>query len=285
MDELTGKVAVITGGASGIGRALADRFGAEGMALVLADVEAPALEAAAAELREAGRTVTTVVADVSRLEDVERIRDEALAAHGAVHVVCNNAGVGGGGLMAQSTAADWDWVLGVNLFGVIHGVRTFLPLLLEQGEGHIVNTASVAGLFAAPFMGPYNASKFAVVALSETLFHELAMTGTDVGVSVLCPAWVATRIAEADRNRPADLRNDVGGDGDGDVLAERSPMQEMLNTFIQTGMAPAEVADRVHDAVVGRQFYVLTHDTSLAAIEARMTAILSGGDPPMAMPG
>lgn len=280
MEDLEGKVAVITGGASGIGRAMADRFAAEGMKLVLGDIEAPALDAAASELRAAGHAVETIVCDVSQREEVEKLRSAALDAFGAVHVVCNNAGVGGGGMLSTLTERDWEWVLGVNLWGVIHGISTFLPGLLAQGEGHVINTASVAGLFAAPFMGPYNASKYAVVAISETMFNELAMAGSAVGVSVLCPGWVATQIALADRNRPDGLRNDSDPDED----PARAGMLDMLHSFIQGGMSPAEVADQVCTAVKAKRFYILTHDSSRESIKARFDAILADGTPPMVMP-
>jgi short-subunit dehydrogenase len=199
-----------------------------------------------------------------------------------VHLVCNNAGVGGGGPMETLTEHDWQWILGVNLWGVIHGLEAFLPTLVAQKHGHIVNTASVAGLVAGPFMGPYNASKFAVVGISETLFHEMSIGATGVGVSVLCPSWVATQIALADRNRPGELQNDVtSGPLDGEDAA---PMRSMLDEFIQQGMAPEEVADRVLDAVRHDRFYVITHESSLTAIEARMKAVVDQATPPFAMP-
>jgi NAD(P)-dependent dehydrogenase (short-subunit alcohol dehydrogenase family) len=272
MEDLSGKVAVVTGGASGIGLALANRFAAEGMKLVLADVEGDALASAAAGLASSAEVVT-VVADVSKVEQVEEIRRSALEAFGAVHVVCNNAGVGSGGAFESVSLADWEWVLGVNLWGVIHGVRTFLPLLQEQGEGHIVNTASVAGLFAAPYMGPYNVSKYGVVALSETLFNELAIAQSNVGVSVLCPSWVKTRIAESGRNRP-------GGAGD---PGEAAAITEVINGFISTGIEPTEVAEAVAEAVKLRRFWILTHDDTRAAVKARTASILDDGTPPLLM--
>lgn len=272
MEDLTGKVAVVTGGASGIGLALADRFAAEGMKLVLADVEGEALSSAAAGLMPSAEVVT-VVADVSKGEQVEEIRRVALESFGAVHVVCNNAGVGGGGAVEAVELADWEWILGVNLWGVIHGVRTFLPLLQEQGEGHIVNTASVAGLFSAPYMGPYNVSKYGVVALSETLYNELAIAQSAVGVSVLCPSWVKTRIAESARNRP-------GGPGDPE---QASVIQEVIDGFISTGIAPEEVAAAVAEAVKVRRFWILTHDDTRAAVSARSKSILEDGTPPLLM--
>ena len=280
MQNVDRKVAVITGAASGIGFAMARRFGADGMRLVLADIEAAELERASDELRASGIDVVSVVTDVSDGAQVDALGQAALDAFGAVHVVCNNAGVGGGGSMETLTTADWQWVLGVNLWGVIHGMRVFLPMLLEQGEGHIVNTASVAGLFASPFMGPYNASKFAVVAISETTFNELAMTGSEVGVSVLCPSWVTTRIHESHRNRPDELRNDSG-----DVGAEVDvTMAGIIAGFIEGGMSPEDVATHVAEAVAEKRFYILTHPDSKAAVSARMNAILDEMSPPMMMP-
>ena len=279
MDTLTGKTAVITGAASGIGLSLARRFGAEGMKLVLADIEPDALATAADALRGSGIDVVTQVTDVSKGDQVDELGRVALDAFGAVHLVCNNAGVGGGGLINTLTTADWEWVLGVNLWGVIHGMRVFLPMLLEQGEGHIVNTASVAGLFAAPFMGPYNASKFAVVAISETAYNELAMTGSEVGISVLCPSWVKTRIHESARNRPDDLRNDDDDDG-----ATESLVAEAIEGFIAGGLSPDEVADQVADAVAAKWFYILTHPDSKQMVRQRMAAILDDAPPPFLMP-
>lgn len=270
MEHLEGRVAVITGAASGIGLALAHRFAAEGMRLVLSDVEEPALAAAVAGL-PADVEVVSMRCDVSRLEQVEALCDLAVSSFGAVHVVCNNAGVGGGGAMTELDIDDWSWILGVNLWGVINGVRTFLPVLVEQGEGHIVNTASVAGLFAAPFMGAYNVSKYGVVALSETLFNELAMAHPNVNVSVLCPSWVRTNIADSARNRPGGPPADAGATA------------EIIETFISRGIDPAAVADRVLDGIRDRRFYILTHEDTAAAVEARMRAILDDGTPPMLM--
>src|SRR3954453_17493321 len=276
MDQFAGRVAVVTGAASGIGRALADRFAAEQMRVVLADVEADALAAAEKELRDSGAEVLAVRTDVANGDEVDALAQAALDAFGAVHVICNNAGVGGGGPMQTLTTADWQWGLGVNLWGLIHGVRAFLPILLEQDEAHVVNTASMAGLVSGPFMGPYNASKFAVVAISETLFKEMAMQGGKVGVSVLCPGWVNTNIGDSERNRPEALRGSDAGAG-----AEASTgMRDMLRQMLSTGMPPAEVADRVLDAVLRRRFYVLTHPDMKPAIETRLRSILDEEDPP-----
>jgi len=201
MKDLQGKVAVITGGASGIGRAVADRAAAEGMKIVLADIEEGPLKAAEDELTSNGVEAVGVVTDVADAASVRTLRDRALDRFGAVHLVHNNAGIGLGGPIWEVSEEDWRWILGVNLWGVIHGVATFTPLLIEQGEGHIVNTASVAGLIATPFLGPYNATKQAVVAISETLFKDLQAVGAPVGVSVLCPGFVRTRNGTDRRGR------------------------------------------------------------------------------------
>lgn len=270
MENLQGKVAVITGAASGIGLAMAHRFAAEGMKLVLSDVEGPTLETAVAGL-PSGTEVVSMQCDVSKGDQVDALRDFALASFGSVHLVCNNAGVGSGGAMTELNLTDWEWVLGVNLWGVIHGVRAFLPLLAEQGEGHIVNTASVAGLFAAPFMGAYNVSKYGVVALSETLYNELAMAHPNVHVSVLCPSWVKTNIATATRNHPDGEPVDAGA------------IAEVIETFISRGIEPAEVAEQVAEAVRVNRFWIITHEDTPGAVAQRMQAILEDGTPPMLM--
>lgn len=280
MEDLKGKVAVVTGGASGIGLAMATRFAAEGMHVLLADIEAGALDDAAAALRAEGASVRTSICDVSDADDMDELAADARDTFGAVHILCNNAGVGSGGQMQSLTTRDWEWCLGVNLWGVIHGLRVFLPAMLEQNEGHIVNTASVAGLFAAPFMGPYNASKFAVVAISETLYNELAMGGSQVGVSVLCPAWVNTRIHESERNRPESLRNDAMPEAD----AAASGMRDLLKGVIESGLPPEEVAGQVLEAVQQKRFYILTHPNSKEAVRGRMQAILDDAPPPFFMP-
>jgi len=202
MQDFQGRVAVVTGGASGIGRALADRFAAEGMKVVIGDVEKDALDAAVQELEAGGAEVIGLPTDVTDAAQVQALADAAVERFGAIHIACNNAGVGGGGITWDMPLETWEWVLGVNLWGVIHGVKSFVPVLMQQESAHLVNTGSVAGLVAAPFMGPYNASKHAVVAISETLHHELAMSAPQVKVSVLCPGWVNTRIHESARNRP-----------------------------------------------------------------------------------
>ncbi len=270
MEQLSGKVVVVTGAASGIGRSLSEKFGAEGMRVVMADIEAPALEEAAAALPASVERIT-VVCDVSSGEQIEALRTAAIEAFGAVHVVCNNAGVGGGGAMADMNIDDWKWVIDVDLWSVIHGVRVFLPGLIEQGEGHIVNTASVAGLFSAPFMGPYNIAKYGVVALSETLCSELRMQQSPVGVSVLCPSWVKTRIASSARNKPGASADDA------DMLAG------IVQPLIDSGMDPDAVADRVVRAVKEKQFWIVTHDDTPAAVTLRTRSIIEGTDPPQLM--
>lgn len=283
MDELSGKVAVVTGAASGIGLALSRAFAAADMKVVLADIEAGALEKAVADLPE-GTEALSVVCDVSVGAEVEALRDAAVERFGAVHVVCNNAGVSTGGPVWQHSVEDWEWVLGVNLWGVIHGVRAFTPLLIEQGEGHIVNTASMAGVTSPPFMGVYNVTKHAVVTLSETLFGDLSMAGAaGVGVSVLCPGWVQTRIHEAGRNRPP---------APGAVAAEATDAAELaaadaglaafVGKLIADGLAPDDVAAMVLDAVRTRRFYVLTHPEWKPMIANRVQAIVDETDPVIA---
>ena len=272
MDQFRDRVAVVTGGASGIGRALAERFARAGMRLVLADVEEAALAAAVADLVAGGASVIGVRADVAVAADVDVVRDRALDAFGAVHVVCNNAGVGGGGII-DAPLALWDWVLGVNLYGVVHSVHTFLPLLLEQDEGHIVNTASLAGLGGVPALGIYCTSKFAVVGLSESLHHDLAARGSNVDVSVLCPGFVQTEIGRSDRNAPESLRAWVES-------RDAAGMREMAAALAAAGIPPATVADAVFDAIEQRRFFVVPHEQiALATTRARLRW-MEGGEPP-----
>jgi len=271
MEDLQGKVAVITGGASGIGRAVADRAAIEGMKIVLADIEQGPLKVAVDDLTSNGAEAIGVVTDVSEAASVQALRDRALDRFGAVHLVHNNAGIGLGGPIWEVSEADWRWILGVNLWGVVHGVATFTPLLIEQGEGHIVNTASIAGLIAAPFLGPYNATKQAVVAISETLFKDLQAVGAPIGVSVLCPGFVQTRIAESERNRPqwAPDRNVQGA----------AEVRGVVQGLVDSGIAPTIVADRVIDAVRTNTFYILTHPELDGALTTRFDDILLGRAP------
>jgi len=274
VQDLDGRVAVVTGGASGIGNALAKRFADDGMKVAIGDVEAPALELAVKELREGGADVIGVPTDVTDPAQVEALAVAAEREFGAIHIACNNAGVGAGGLSWEAPLETWQWVIGVNMWGVIHGIRAFVPRIIAQDAGHIVNTASVAGLVAAPFMGPYNASKHAVVALSETLHHELAMMAPHVKVSVLCPAWVNTRIGESERNRPADLAIERS--------EQESVMASALSGFLANGLAPAVVAERVREAILTDRFWVLTHDTEdncMAAVRNRAFSVTEGTNP------
>jgi NAD(P)-dependent dehydrogenase (short-subunit alcohol dehydrogenase family) len=283
VEELQGRVAVVTGAASGIGRAMADAFAAEGMRLVLADIESGPLEVAAQELRDGGADVFAVTADVSRAEDVERIAEAAVDVFGGLHLACNNAGVATGGLTWEVDLDTWRWVLGVNLFGVVHGLHAFTPRIIASGGGHIVNTASMAGLTSNPGMAPYNASKHAVVTISETMATELAMTHPEVGISVLCPGWVRTRINRSERNRR-------GGEAAADTAAEPGDgglagMRDLIDQLIAEGLQPADVAALVVDAVKQRRFYVLTHPEWQGMVRDRVERMLSGQDPRIALPG
>lgn len=277
MQNLNGKVAVVTGGASGIGHAMATRFAAEGMKLVLVDIEAGPLAEAAKAFESEGVEVLTQQIDVSDPAKMDALAAKTLERFGSVHVVCNNAGVGSGGPMWELTTEDWEFCLRPNLWGVIHGVRVFTKHMIAQDEGHIVNTASMAGLVSVPGMGPYNVTKHGVVTLSETLFHELAALGSKVGVSVLCPGHVNTRIWESDRNRPEELAA-TGNDLSSDEMRETV---EGFRALTAASLDPARVADQVHDAILDGTFYIHTHENHRAAVTARMQGILDGKRPAM----
>lgn len=279
MDQLQDKVAVVTGGASGIGLATARALSAEGMKVVIGDIEEKALDAAVASLTDAGHEALGVVCDVSQGASVEALAARAVEAFGAVHLVHLNAGVAAGGPAWTLSEKDWAWVLGVNLWGVIHGVRSFVPRMIEQGQpAHVVITASMAGLTSSAFLAPYNVSKHGAVTLAETLQRDLAMLNSPVGVSVLCPGWVNTGIGASGRNRPDELRNDGGANLlDGDA----SPLKAVL----EAGLDPADVAAMVVDAVKADRFYILTHDDWRPMVEARMGDIIEGHNPtPMFLP-
>jgi NAD(P)-dependent dehydrogenase (short-subunit alcohol dehydrogenase family) len=269
-----GRVAVVTGAASGIGLGRCERFAAEGMRVVMADVEEPALQESADRLAGQGAVVLPVRADVSRQEQVEALRTQAVRRFGAVHVLCNNAGVGGSHeplwLIPQS---EWDWVLGVNLGGVINGIRAFLPLLLEQDAAYIVNTASVFGIFAGA-LGPYGTSTHAVVALTETLYFQLRSLGAPVGVSVLCPGAVRTNFGDSARNRPASAGPPLLAGATARASADR------FQQLAAAGIEPAQVADLVVEAIRSSRFYILTSSNRNKAILRRSQEILSG-DPPV----
>ena len=258
MKTLSGKTAAITGAASGLGQAMALAFAKEGMKLALADVDEKGLE----ETARMANGAACMRVDVSRASDV----DAFAASLKEVHVVCNNAGVSPLGPLWQNTGGDWQWALGVNLWGVIHGVRAFVPRLVAQGEGHVVNTASVAGLISPPGMGIYNVTKHAVVALSESLYHDLRVQNSPVGVSVLCPAYVPTGISDSERNRPRELA--------GAPVPEA--MQQNLRKAVSSGKLSADdVARAVVAAVKEDRFYILTHPRIKGAIQARMEDILA----------
>jgi NAD(P)-dependent dehydrogenase (short-subunit alcohol dehydrogenase family) len=273
-----GRVAVVTGAASGIGLGLCQRFVAEGMRVVMADIEEPALAEACAALAGQGGAVLAVPTDVSSTEQVAALRQAAIAEFGAVHVLCNNAGVGGPhGLLWQIPAGDWEWVLRVNLGGVINGIRAFVPLLAEQDAAHVVNTASVFGVFAGA-LGPYGISKHAIVALSETLYFQLQSVAPHVGVSVLCPGAVRTRFGSSARNRPA-----WAGPVPAPTESERASA-DRLDQLTATGADPSDVAAAVVAGIRGSRFYILTSSNRNAAIERRGAEIIAGGPPAAPFP-
>ena len=277
MKEFRDKVAVVTGAASGIGRGLAEACAREGMKVVLADVDEAALAQTERELKDSGADVIAVRTDVSESTEVEALARRTLEAFGAAHLLFNNAGVGAGTTVWESTLEDWQWVLGVNLWGVIHGVRTFVPLMLGQGdECHIVNTASMAGLVSGPALGVYKVAKHGVVSLSETLCCELAIMKAKVGVSVLCPGGVNTRIMDSERNRPADLQNASAGESAHPVVAQA---EAMLRQLVETGLPPSQVAEAVFEAIRDERFYILTHDDWKMHVRKRMDDILQGRNP------
>jgi NAD(P)-dependent dehydrogenase (short-subunit alcohol dehydrogenase family) len=281
MDELMGRVAVVTGGASGIGLAIAERFAAEGMHLAIADIEQDALDAAAKQLGDTGAEVLAVRTDVSQADEVDELAERVRDRFGAFHVVCNNAGVGGHGFASwDGPVSEWQWVLGVNLWGVINGIRAFVPSLLEQDEGHVVNTASLAGLTTIPYMAPYSATKHAVLAISEALFHELAVLGSGVKVSVLCPGFVKTRIADATRNWLEHLGPEPPRD---DPASEM--MEPLIRGLVEAGKPPEELAEQVLDAIRADRFLVLTEpEMSKGAVDSRAAA-LEGSDPTLPLLG
>jgi len=283
MKELVGRVAVVTGAASGIGKALAGRFAAQGMRTVLADVEKDALDEVASGLAATGADVLSRVTDVSSRSDVDALAAEVTERFGVPHVLCNNAGVsGGGGSLWSTTERDWDWVLGVNLMGVVHGIQAFVPAMVASGQaGHVVNTSSVLGLSTGAG-SIYGVTKHAVTRLTEGLWYDLQAAGAPIGVSVLCPGMVATRIVSAGRNRPEHLRNEVAED----LAAAAARRTEAAQArFLEEGMSPEEVADLVVDAVLQDRFYVLTHpDMIKPMVEARFRAILDDTSPPPARP-
>lgn len=281
-----GRVAVVTGAASGIGLGLSERFAAEGMHVVMADVEEPALSVAASRLADDGASVLPVLTNVADRAAVDALRDSAVSAFGAVHVVCNNAGVGGPhGPLWECPPGEWDWVLGVNLGGVINGVRAFMPLLIEQEAGHLVNTASIFGVFAGT-LGPYGVSKHAVVALTETLHFNLTSLGiSHVGVSVLCPGAVRTNFGTSARNRPSwagppVVRGEAEQGGRSGLVGRADTASaERFDRLSAAGASPAEVAGIVVDGIRARRFYILTSENRNEAVTRRGGEIVAGGPP------
>lgn len=273
MQDLTGKTAFVTGGASGIGLALGRTFARSGMKVMLADIEADALQKAVESLQEIAPDITGVVCDVADAESVERAAQAAFAAFGRVHVVCNNAGVAAGGGIDHISLDNWRWVIDVNLMGVVHGIKSFLPHIRAHSEGgHIVNTASVAGMETGLGFSPYGASKFAVVSMSEGLCHQLKPLG--IGVSVLCPHFVRTGIGQSGRNRPARY-------GQSQPLDPASPAAAMVAEIarqIAAGLDPDAVAARVLAAIRNDELYIFTHPGMRAEVEGRFDAILAAMD-------
>ena len=278
--DFKGKTAVLTGAGSGFGLECA-RIGARlGMNLVLADVQQDALDRAAAELSASGAAVLAQRVDVSRADQVEALAHSTQQRFGAPHFVFNNAGVGSGGLVWENSVADWDWVLGVNLWGVVHGVRCFTPMMLEAAKkdpgycSHIVNTASMAGLLTPPNMGIYNVTKHAVVALTETLYQDLRLVTDQVSASVLCPYFVPTGISQSHRNRPSQMAGEK---------PTRSQMigQAMSEKAVGSGkVTAAQVAQMVFDAISADRFYIYSHPNALGNVQQRMEAIVMQKNPP-----
>jgi NAD(P)-dependent dehydrogenase (short-subunit alcohol dehydrogenase family) len=269
--ELEGKTAVITGGASGIGLATAKQLAKSGVNLVLGDIEGETLAGVVEEFCVNGAKAIGVTTDVTKEEDVIALRDAALSEFGAVHVVFNNAGVASGAAIGTPTKV-WKWVIDVDLFGVVYGINAFLPLFLEQNEGHVINTASLAGLGGAPGMGPYCAAKFAVVGLSESIFHELALSGSHVGVSVLCPGFVRTRIHESARNMPGELTS-YNDEPAAQLIAD------LASQAVNAGIDADIVAGAVEDAVRTNKFWILTHERSAVRTTELRLEWMRGGPP------
>ena len=277
--DFKSKTAVLTGAGSGFGLECA-RIGARlGMNLVLVDVQQDALDKAAAEIQACGAAVLALKVDVSKAAEMETLGRAVQQRFGAPHFVFNNAGVGAGGLIWENTTQDWEWVIGVNLMGVAHGIRVFTPMMLEAAakdpvyQGHIVNTASMAGLLNAPNMGIYGASKHAVVSMSETLYQDLSLVTQQIGASVLCPFFVPTGITQSQRNRPADM-------GAGKPTRSQLLGQAMSDKAVGSGkVTAAEVAQKVFDAIVANQFYIYSHPKAIASVQTRMEDIMLARNP------
>jgi short-subunit dehydrogenase len=282
MKEFKGKTAVITGGANGIGRAMAELFAKEGMNLVLADIEQAALDETVSALRSDGYSCEGVVTDVSQAQEVERLADAAMDYFGSIHIACNNAGVIAGGLLWEQSLADYQWMMDVNVWGVLHGIRSFVPRMLQQdGDCHIVNTASMAALTAIPYTGIYNMTKHAVLAISETLYHELALSAANVKVSVLCPEAINTGIAAAERNRP----ERYSGEGDIVESGERDLIMQVLADTVAAGIGPEVMAQGVLKAIREERFYILSQqDSWRKTTNARLDDVREGRNPSFTPP-
>ena len=280
MQTLKGKTAVVTGAGSGMGRAFAIRFAQEGMNVVLSDIEAPTLDDAVAEVERAatdGARAIGVVTDVADADAVRQLAATAIDTFGKVNVLCNNAGVGGGSLSAAAghvDLPDWTWVMGVNFWGVVNGHEAFLPHMLEHGDGHIINTASMAGHF--PGHSAYSASKWAVVGITEGLYNSLGAEGSTIGVSCLCPGWINTAIGQSARNRPEWAAPNSLDEPDPDAEARH----QMVLDALASGLPPEGVADQVVQAILGNQFWIFTHDDMVAFLKERYDAVLSHSNPP-----
>jgi len=272
MRELADRTAVVTGGASGIGRAMAERFAAEGMRVVVADIDAPALDGTVADLRAAGHEAVGVRTDVAKASDIRALAEAALDAFGAVHLVCNNAGVVVAGRVDELTEDEWRWVIDVDLWSAIHGARVFLPLLERQGEGHLIATSSTSGLSAPPFIGPYAVAKAGVIGLMESVRRELEERHSPVGASVLCPGPVKTAIVQSHATR-------LGAEGERTDTAEgRSFLTGSGALLAETGKEPAAVAALVVDAVRTNRFWILTHPEWADVLRSRVEAMVTTGD-------
>jgi NAD(P)-dependent dehydrogenase (short-subunit alcohol dehydrogenase family) len=280
MKDFKDKVAVVTGAASGIGYGLAERCAKEGMKVVLADIEEDALAKAENNIKALGAAILAVKTDVSKASDVEELAKKTIDKFGAVHLLFNNAGVSAGSITWLSTLKDWQWILGTNLWGVIHGVYFFVPIMLKQTtECHIVNTASVAGLISSGFNTPYTVTKHSIVALSESLCRELTMMGTKIGVSVICPGYIRTNIISSWRNRPDALKNEKGEGVDMDASAVQEALKA-ANKLIDNGMPPQQAADIVFAAIQEKKFYILPNaEVFKPLIQQRMEDVTQGRNP------
>ncbi|MCH2524585.1 MAG: SDR family NAD(P)-dependent oxidoreductase [Dehalococcoidia bacterium] len=273
MKEFEGKVAVVTGAASGIGLAMARRFAQAGASVVMADVEREALTIAASEIETITSSVLSVQTNVSSASEIESLANQTLERFGAVHILCNNAGVSGQETKIwEATANDWDWIVGVNQMSVAHGIRVFVPIMLEQGtEAHVVNTSSVLGIASPGRPAIYGTTKHAVTLMSEALHHQLQEINSKIKVSVLCPGMINTRITDGERNRPSDLQNPLS---DQERSTQQKQRSESLARFNESGMPPEEVAEMVFEAIQAEKFYILTHPSIKESVEERMQDIL-----------